>query len=98
MKRRILLIITTLLIVALGLIGITYLISYKNNSLAKSEYESTNSSIPENIVNTIENETEQALSEIEDVEVQNLILYVLISGSTRTGIHPFSEIARIEAI
>lgn len=69
MKRRILLIITTLLIVALGLIGITYLISYKNNSLAKSEYESTNSSIPENIVNTIANETEQALNEIEETKV-----------------------------
>lgn len=27
-----------------------------------------------------------------------LMLYVLISGSTRTGVQPFSEIARIVAI
>lgn len=66
MKKRILLIIMTLILIILGIIGIFYFNSYRNNSLAKSEYENTTNSIPEDIVNTIKDETDATVNQISE--------------------------------
>lgn len=65
MKKRILLIITILIIVILVSIGVIYFISHKNSNFSKVEHKSSISSIPENILDnteTINNETNNIVS------------------------------------
>ena len=65
MKKRILLIITILIIVILVSIGVIYFISHKNSNFSKVEHKSSISSIPENILDNTEainNETNNIVS------------------------------------
>lgn len=65
MKKRILLIITSLAIILI--IGMIYYTSYMNSIIAKSKYKSTtNFILEENITNTIANEINTVVSEIEN--------------------------------
>lgn len=63
MKKRILLIITILILVVLGIVGSLYFISYKNDSQAKVENEI--SSMPENINNSIADDISTVVNEVE---------------------------------
>lgn len=67
MKRRILLIIIILILLILGIAGSLYFISYKNDSKAKSEDENF---MPENTINTIEDDTNTVGNEVESNPVE----------------------------
>lgn len=66
MKKRILIIII-LILVAIGIIGSIYFISYRNDSKAKSDNEN---SITENMVNEIANDTNIVSNEVEGNSIE----------------------------
>lgn len=70
MKKRILLIITILILVILAIVGSLYFISYKNDSQAKSENADEISSMPENIINSITDDTNTVVDEVESNPVE----------------------------
>lgn len=53
MKKRILIIITILILVVLGIIGSIHFLSYKNDSQAKIESSNEINTLPENTINSI---------------------------------------------
>lgn len=70
MKKRILFIIIILILVAIGIVGSLYFISYKNDSQAKNEDEN---SMPENIINSIIDDTNAVSNEVEsNLNEQNI--------------------------
>lgn len=69
MKKRILIIIILILVI-LGIGGSLYFISYKNDSQAKTEKVNETSSMPENIISSIADDTNTVVNEIENNPVE----------------------------
>lgn len=72
MKKRILIIIILILVI-LGIGGTLYFISYKNDSQAKIDNANELSPMPENIINSIADDTNTVVNEIESNPVEENI-------------------------
>ena len=84
MKKRILFIITILILVILMVLASVYFIFYRNDSQAQNEDTIQVSSIPENIINSIEDDTNTVVNEVQNNSVEENMDNTVIEASNET--------------
>lgn len=83
MKKRILFIIILILVI-LMILGSVYFIIYKSNSQAQSENETQISSMPENIINSIEDDANTGVNEVQNDLVEENMDNTVIETTNET--------------
>lgn len=84
MKKRILIIITILILVVLGIIGSIYFLSYKNDSQAKIESSNEINTLPENTINSIADDKNTVVNEMENNTVEENTETIITGISNET--------------
>lgn len=84
MKKRILIIITILILVVLGIIGSIYFLSYKNDIQAKIESSNEINTLPENTINSIADDKNTVVNEMENNTVEENTETIITGISNET--------------
>lgn len=84
MKKRILIIITILMLVVLGIIGSIYFLLYKNDSQTKIESSNEINTLPENTTNSIADDTNTVVNEMENKTVEENTETIITEISNET--------------